>query len=190
MAPTSNDIANQALQLIGDNQPPVTGLAPTFDSSPAGLALAQLYAPAVATVAREWGWDFARNSVALAPSGNVAPLGWLFEYLYPANGIELWQLVPPPAATDANNPQPINWSVANNVVAGTQKKVIWTNVPGALAVYNNNPSEATWDPLFREAVVRLLASELAMAIAGRPDTAGMLLESGAAFESLGEGRSD
>lgn len=186
---TSNDIANQAIQLIGDNMPPVSGFAPTFDSSPAGVALAQLYGPAVATVAREWGWDFARNSVALAATGNAAPLGWLFEYAYPTNGIELWQLVPP-VLTDANNPQPINWDVGNNIVAGNQKKVIWTNLAGALAIYNNNPSEATWDPLFREAVVRLLASELAMAIPGKPDTAGMLLESGAAFESLGEGRPD
>jgi len=38
-------------------------------------------------------------------------------------------------------------------------------------------------------VVRALASELAMALFGKPDVAQMYLESGAAFESIGEGRS-
>lgn len=189
MAATSNDIANQAIMYIGDNQPPVTGLAPNFDTSTAGLALARFYAPVVATVARQWGWDLARAAVALALTGNAAPQGWTYEYAYPPNGIELWQLIPP-APADVNNPLPVNWNVGNAVVAGSQAKVIWTNLQNALAVYNNNPNENTWDPLFREAVVRLLASVLAMAIAGKPDTAQTMLESGSAFESIGEGRPD
>jgi len=189
MAVDSNAIANQAIQFMGDNQPPVTGLSPTFDNSPAGIALQSLYAPTVATIARQWEWDLARSSIALVLSGNVAPLPWAIEYLYPPNGIEVWQLVPS-ALVDVNNPLPINWNVGNAIVLGSQAKVIWTNLAAARCVYNNNPTEATWDPLFREAVVRLLASELAMAIAGRPDSAQALIESGAAFESLGEGRSN
>ena len=190
MAVTSNDVANQALQLIGDNMPPVAGFAPTFDNSPAGLALQRLYSPAVATVGRQWGWDLARSTVALTLSGNPAPAGWAFEYLYPSNGIEVWQLASAPPLPDINNPLPQNWNVGNNVISGTQTKVIWSNLANAQATYNNNPSETTWDPLFREAVVRLLASELAMAILGRPDTAAALLQSGAAFESIGETRAD
>ena len=58
------------------------------------------------------------------------------------------------------------------------------------AIFNNNPGPDVWDPLFREAVARLLASVLAMAIAGRPDTAQAFLDSGAAFESIGERRGD
>ena len=185
---TSGDIVNQAIILIGDNQPLVTGVAPNFDNSPAGIAASKLYAPCVATVARQWQWDLARNTVALTLSANPAPEGWLFEYLYPSNGIEVWQIMP--LTIDPNNPLPINWSVANDVVSGNQVKVILTNVASAVAVYNNSPNESTWDALFREAVVRLLASELAMAIAGRPDSAQILIESGAAFESIGEGRPD
>jgi hypothetical protein len=190
VAVTSNTIANQALVLAADNVPAVQGNAPTFDQSTAGIALQNLYAPTVATVARQWGWDLGRASVALALSGNVAPAGWAFEYSYPSNGIQVWQLFPTPPFADANNPLPVTWSVGNAVVAGTQSKVIWSNLANAQANYNNNPSEATWDALFREAVVRLLANCLAFAIAGRPDSAQALLESYSGFESLGEARPD
>ena len=188
MAISSTDIANQAIQLIGDNQPPVTGVAPNFDSSPAGQALARLYTPCIQTVARQFGWDFARNTVALTLSGNAAPFPWSYEYLYPANGVEIWQ-VAPPSLTDPNNPLPVNWDVSNTVVGGAQSRVIHSNLANALAVYNNAPNESTWDSLFRETVVRLLASELAMALAGKPETSQTMMQSGAAFESLGETRS-
>ncbi|MBB3453888.1 hypothetical protein FHT86_002144 [Rhizobium sp. BK313] len=184
---SSTDIVNQAIQLIGNNQTPVTGTAPNFDNSPSGKAAAALYAPCVQTVGRQFGWDFARNTVALALSGNPAPFPWAFEYVYPANGVQIWQLLPP-SLDDPNNPLPITWVVANAVVSGAQKRVIHTDLASASAVYNNNPSENSWDALFREAVVRLLASEMAMALAGRPETSQGLLESGGAFESAGEGR--
>ena len=185
---TSNDVANQALQYIGDNQPAVTGESPTFDNSTAGKALQKFYAPVVATVQRQWGWDASRNTADLTLTGNT-PYGWLYEYLYPSNGIQVWQVIDP-ANTDANNPLPVNWNEANTTVAGAQKKVIQTNVAAAKVVYNNNPGPDIWDPLFREAVVRLLASVCGMAIAGKPDTAQSLLESGGAFESLAESRAN
>ena len=180
---TSGDIVNQALQIIGDNMPPVTGNAPTFDSSPAGQAAAQLYAPCVATVMRQFEWDFSRKTVSLVVTGNVAPYPWAYEYGYPGNGIEVWQVMPT-AGADPNDPVPVNFIVANAVVGTAQLRVIHTNLSPAQAVYNNNPSEATWDDGFREAVVRLLASELAMAISGKPDFSQVMLESGSAFESV------
>lgn len=187
MAVTSNDIANQAIQLIGDNQPPVTGFAPTFDDSAAGVALQSLYVPTVATVARLWNWDFARKQAALVLSGNAAPLGWLYEYLYPANGIEVWQLLPA-VVTDANNPLPLNWVVGNTLVAATPTKVIWSDTQNVLAVFNSNPVENLWDALFRETMVRTLASALANGIAGRPDAAQILLDTASAFKKAGEMR--
>lgn len=175
--------------LMGGNQPPVTGLAPTFDNSTAGKALQYLYAPCVATVARQFGWDFGRSIVNLTVTGNAPPVGWTFEYVYPSNGVELWQLQPP-SLSDPNNPLPVNWSVGNAEVSSIQTKVIWTNLANAVAAYHNNPTEATWDPGFREAVARLLASELALAIGGKPDVAQMMLESAAAMETQAEGRPD
>lgn len=184
---TSTDIANQALQFMGGNQPPVTGVAPTFDNSASGIALQKLYTPCVQTVARQFQFDFARNTAALTLSGNPAPFPWAFEYIYPTNGVQVWQVMPM-ALSDLNNPLPINWDVANSIVAGVQRRVIHTNLAAAQVVYNNAPGENAWDSLFREAVVRLLASELAMALAGKPDAAQQYLESGGAFESAAEGR--
>lgn len=187
MPVTSTDVANQAIFMMGDNQAPVTGVSPTFDDSAAGKALRYLYAPCVQFVGRQFGWDFARSAVSLALSGNTAPFGWAFEYLYPTNGVQVWQITPATIA-DAFNPSPVNWVVGNALVTAVQKKVIWTDQASARAYYNNNPTEDTWDAGFREAVVRLLASELALAIAGKPDASQVLLQSGGAVEKIAEGR--
>ena len=187
MAVTSLSVANQAISLIGNNIPQVTGSAPNFDGSVAGIALQTLYPNCVRTVAKEHAWDFAREVAALTTSGNAAPMGWAFEYLYPGSVVEILQLLDP-SNTDLNNPLPSNWMVGNAIVSATQTKVIWTNVASATAVMNNAPVEATWDAGFQEAVVRLLASELAQALFGRPDTAQSYLDSGGAFESLAESR--
>jgi len=184
---TSNDIANQAIQLIGDNQPAVTGFAPSFDSSAAGQALQKLYAPCVATVMRQFGYDRARAQIALALTGNAAPYPFAFEYAYPAGCVQIWQLMPP-SLPDINNPLPQNWSVGNNVVAGVQQPVIWANLASATAWFNNNPAESTWDSLMREAIVRLLASELSLALEGKPDLSQSFLEQGGAFQGLSETR--
>lgn len=184
---TPTTIVNSAILLMGGDQAPITGVAPNFDNSIAGKAAANLYGPCVATVGREFGWDFARNIVALTATGNTVPLPWTFEYLYPGNGVQVWQLLPA-TLVDPNNPLPINWTIGNTLVSSVQTKVIWTNQASAQAAYNNNPLPSTWDPGFREAVVRLLASEMAMAIAGKPDSSENLLQSGASFETIAEGR--
>ena len=187
MAVTSNDIANQAIVLVGDNVPPVNGFAPTFDSSAAGQALSRLYTPCYQTVAREFGWDFARNVFTLALTGNVAPMGFAYEYAYPAAAIEIMQ-VQPATLSDPNNPLPKNWMIGNVLVSGTQTKVIWSNLAAAQAVINNAPTEAVWDASFREAMVRLLASELATALFGKPDMTEAMLQTGGAFETIAESR--
>lgn len=184
---TPTAVVNEAVMMMGGNQPLVTGTYPNFDPSTTGKAAALLYGPAVAAVGRQFAWDFGRNTVALVLSGNAAPFPWSVQYLYPSQAIQVWQLMPP-ALADANNPLPINWAEANDVVSAAQARVINANLAGALAVINNNPLPSIWDSLFHQAVVRLLSSAMAMAIAGKPDVAQSMLSSGAAFESLGEGR--
>lgn len=172
---TSTTVAQQAINLIGDNQPAITGVAPTFDSSTAGIALQSIYVPTVQAVQREYGWDASRRFVALVPSGNVAPFfgGYTGEFIYPTNGIEVWELQPQ-TQTDLNDPLPYNWTIGNTLVNGVQTKVIWTSVASPYCIYNNNPNESTWDAGMLEAIVRALASKLAEAIAGKPETSALM----------------
>jgi|GEM_PF-2522729 len=189
MPVVSTDIANQALQMIGGNQPAVTGLAPTFDDSTAGKALQKLYLPCVAFILRSYGWDATRRQIALSASGNVGPftLGYSREYIYPPFALEIWQMIDP-ANTDPNDPLPTTWNVGNTQVGGVQTKVIWTDIDGALAILNNNPTENVWDASLRETVVRYLASELAQAISGRPETEQSQLSIAQAASKIGEAR--
>jgi hypothetical protein len=120
-------------------------------------------------------------------TGNTAPFPWTYEYVYPVNAVQIWQIIPS-SVSSVNNPLPTRWNVANDEVSAQQIRVILTNIPSAQAVYANMPSENTWDSLFRAAVVRLLASGFSMALAGRPDSMEALLQSGASFESIGETR--
>lgn len=184
---TSADVANEAIMQMGNNSPLVTGVAPNFDNSTTGKALKYLYTPCVRFVGRQFGWDFARSLVALTLSGNAAPFPWSFEYIYPPLGVQVWQLFPA-AMADPNNPAPANWTVGNTIVAAAQTKVIWSDLQNAQAAFNNAPNESTWDDGFREAVVRLLASELSLALAGKPDASQVLLSSGGAIEKIAEGR--
>jgi hypothetical protein len=184
---TSTDIVNEALQHMGGNSQPVTGIAPNFDNSTLGKTAAKVYAPAVAAMARQFSWDFARTVAILTLSGNVAPFPWAYEYLYPAQCVQIWQLAPATLA-DPNNPLPTRWSRGVAVVTGVQSSVIWSNVQNAQAIFNGNPSESTWDTLFRQAVVRMLASIFAMADAGKVDFAQAALESSGAFETIAESR--
>lgn len=186
---TPTTIVNQALKIFGNDGPVVTGTYPNFDASPAGQAAAQYYAPAVATVARQFAWDFSRQNITLSLSGNTAPVGWTYEYLYPTTALELRQLQPSTVA-DINNPLPQTWSVGNAVVSGAPVKVIWTSLANAAAVVTNNPPPTTWDALFQEAVVRLLGSYFAQALAGKLESSNALLEQAGGFAQVGMTRPD
>lgn len=180
MVQTSNTVANQALDLVGNNSPKVSGFAPTWDNSPAGKVLQDIYDQTVAEIQRQFGWDASRRVITLVLSGNAGPyLAGQYdnEYLYPGNGVEIWE-VQPTAPTDKNDPIPYNATIGNTLVGGVQKKVIWTDLDDAIAIYNNNPTESVWDPGFTGAVVRSLASKLALALAGRPETAAAMGQAG------------
>lgn len=163
-------VVNQAIEYMGDDQSPVTGNAPNFDVSIAGVAAANLYIPAVQTVARAFQFDFTRNTVALAVTGNTPLAPFSVEYAYPASAIELLQIMPR-APADLNNPLPFNWQIANTLVGGLQTKAIQCDLANAQAIIVSMPPVPLWDAGFRECVARLLASQFAMAISGKPDVA-------------------
>lgn len=189
MATTDSDIVNQAIAMAGIVSPPVGGVSGAFTpvTEKAAIAANYLYPACVQTIARQYGYDFSRNVAALVTSGNSPPIGWTFEYLYPTNGIEVRQVIPP-SVTDANNPTPVRWTVGNSSVTGSLTRVIWSNTTTASVVFTNQPTPDQWDAGFREAVVRLLGSEMAMAIAGKPETAKMTFETEQIFEQAAQTR--
>lgn len=189
---TQSDVVNQALQLMGGDTPTVQGVWPNFTggagtgANVAAKAANLLYSLTVRAVMRQSEFDFARNILALTLTANVAPSQWALEYAFPVGAVEIWSIYA--AADDPNNPIPYNFNVGNAVISGVRLRVLWTNLASAIAVYNGAPSESAWDELFQQAVVRLLSSALAMALAGKPDVAESMLQSGAAFENLAETR--
>lgn len=189
MAATSQQVVNEALNLIGYDGPAITGVAPTFDSSTAGLVAANVYAPSVAAVARAHAWSFARTVAALVATGNTAPFPWSFEYAFPANCVDVWQ-VTPQSIVDSNNPAPTAWARGTRVVGGNAVSVIWASGSPANAVFNSNPPESTWDPIFRQAVVDYLAHRFAIANLGKPDLQASYLEEFGQKMQIGMQRDD
>lgn len=186
----ATDVVNEALAMVNQRDPLVTGVAPTFDNSPAGKMAQLIYEPTVQAVGRMFEWDMARRTVQLTPTGNAIlyPVGWT-EYRYPTNGIQVWQLVPG-TSFDEHDPRPVNWQVANAVVNGDLVKVILTETEEPVAIYNNNPGPEVWDSIFRETVVRALAAKFAEGLSGRPETASYMLNTAGAFGQSGMKRPD
>jgi hypothetical protein len=189
MATTSQDIANEALVDVGWNKVAVTGFAPTFDNSTVGLILQRIYEPCAAAVLRQYPWECGKQiGLALTLSGNVAPLPFSYEYLYPPPCVQFLQLMPS-AIADPNDPLPQFWNVGNSQVASVMTKVIWTNVQNARGAYTIYPTEAIWDAGLREAVVKRLGRDLAFALS-KPETAAVLSEEAMQELAMGVARVD
>jgi hypothetical protein len=181
-------VVNAAIQLVGgfNDDGPITGTPPNFDGSAYGRAAGTVYDEVVQAVGRSWGYDFSRNQASLgAATANVPALGFAYEYVYPANGIQIRQILPG-AGADPNNPLPLTWDVGFATVGGTATKVLWCNVAAAAALITGTPPESVWDPLFQEAVVRELAAKLAMANLGKPDLMKQLGEDGDAAQAVAQ----
>lgn len=166
---TSLLVANRALVEIARGNPLASGtVATNFDGTASGIYAATLYTGFVQQLLRTQDFEFSRKDVALALSGNTAPLGSTYEYLYPADCLRLRQVHP--ATWDETDPQPVNWDVGTALVSAVQTTVIWTDQATAWGCYTTlNVTEADWDPTFTEQMVRYLGSALAMPVAGRPD---------------------
>lgn len=178
---TSTIVVNEALQQVAAQ----TKISALNDGSAAAGYANTIYQPTVEILLRELDPDFARYTAALALAGAASPVTpWAFEYLYPVDAIRLRQVRPPPNGYDPFDPQPIRANVAFDLIAAAPTKVILTNQANARAVYTSSaPTEAQWDSVFADAVVRRLANPLAMALSGRPDFAEKILEQSARMAS-------
>lgn len=180
---TSAGVANAALEQIA-SQTRITSLT---DGSPTAAQINVVYAPTVQLMLRELDPDFARFTAQLLLAGATSPVPpWAFEYAYPASCVRLRQIRPGSLA-DPNDPVPVRANVAFDIIANVPMKVILTNQVAALAVYTSSTvTEAIWDSVFTDAVVRRLANPLAMALSGRPDFAKTILEQSAMMAQTAE----
>ncbi len=182
---TTATIVNSALEQIA-SQDRVTSLT---EGSTAANAAQVVYTPTVDLMLRELDPDFARFTAALVVAAGTPPSPWLYQYTYPANCLRLRQVRP--TTYDALNPQPVRANVAVATVSSVLTKVIFTNQASARAVYTTSDvTEAQWDAVFADAVIRRLANPLAMAIAGRPDFAREILETSSRVAATAENVDD
>ena len=183
MTTSSADICNRALGQIAA-QAIVTGAVPNLTGGGNASTYCNiLYSCVVETLLREQDWEFSKTQVALTPSGNTPLFPFLYEYLYPTDCIRIRQVVPPTAST--LDPQPVYWTVGEN--GGV--KVIDCNLASALLIYTTNTAtESQWDAMFQETVIQDLGSELAMALAGRPDLMKTKLAMAGQIMSAGSGK--
>lgn len=178
---TTATIVNSALEQIASQ----ARIALLTDGTPEANAAQTVYAPTVDLMLRELDPDFARFTATLVAAAGVPPYPWSFQYAYPSNCLRLRQVRP--VTYDPFDPQPIRANVAVATVSAVLTKVVFTNQASALAVYTtSDTTEAQWDAVFADAVIRRLANPLAMAIAGRPDFAREILETSSRVAATAE----
>jgi hypothetical protein len=163
------DICNRALAAMSHQQ-----LASLADQSQGALYANLLYQPAVNQTLRAQEWTFARkvltgsllkSSTGSVPWTNTQPEPpWLYEYMYPDDCIRLNRIMPQPNMLETLA-RPYLWTVASDLINANPAKVILTDAPQAILVYNvevANPD--LWEDLFQEAVVRNLSELFTMAL--------------------------
>lgn len=208
MANSVEDLVNQALVEIGYPE----RIASIEEGSKASIAALEVYGQTRDELLDIGEWPLARRAniplVLLKgppPAGGYNPTqpwsvqypppGWLYEYAYPDDMLNLGAILPPPSLMFEMDPKPATWRVDNdnslidrNGAATVQTKVILSNVKGALAVYIGQVTDpALWEPGFTSLVVRRLGEKLARALGMGEVVARQELAEGAMLEPGAEG---
>lgn len=175
------DIINQALVEAGSRR----RIADIYEGTDVSIAALEIYAQTRDELLDAGEWPLARRSnVTLTllkgppPPGGYNPAtpwaptypppGWLYEYAYPDDMLDLRSVSWPPMLMFDLDPRPAvfridndNSLVDNAGAATTQKKVILTNVAGAIATYIGQVTEpGLWEPGFTRSLVEKLAKRL------------------------------
>lgn len=184
MASDINDIMNQALRAAGLPM----RIEDYYDGSDAARVALELYGQARDELLDAKDWSFSRRTAPLTllkgppPNGGFnfaqpwsglypAP-GFLYEYQYPGDCMDLRAIISMPGPMPDLDPLPGLWRVDNdptpNIVAGVavgpEAKVIFCNQTNAMAVYRSRvTSPSIFDPGFTASLVSLLGKRFAVA---------------------------
>lgn len=170
------DALNQALRLVGYPK----AIGSIYEGTPAARAGLEIYGQTRDELLRAQDWPFASSGGGLAltllkgppPPGGYTPStpwttafplpGWLYEYAYPSDCLELRGVLYPPGAMFVLDPRPAVWRIANDNALNPPQRVILSNVKAAQAVYCRRVTNPTlWEPGFTETLIIALARKLA-----------------------------
>ncbi len=193
MALAVEDIWNQAFRAGGV---PLR-VNEAFEGSEAARTALELYSQCRDELIDSKDWSFARRIVVLTllkgpppangynfaqPWSAIYPTpGFLYEYAYPSDCLNLRSIIPPPGPMPDLDPIPALWRLDNDptpvvsgsppIASGPPQKVILCNVTNAIAVYRAQVTDpAQWgDPGFTEALVESLGKKFAVAFGQSPD---------------------
>lgn len=192
MAADLVDIVNQGLRDAGRPE----RIADLYEGSEASKVALELIGQARDEILRRADWSFNRRTVALQvlkgppPPGGYNPIqpwspafptpGYLFEYAYPSDMLDLRSIAQYPGMMPDLDPIPQLWLVQNdptpNVVAGVAEgppaKVILCNVNNAIAAYRAQITDPLlWDSGFIAALVASLGDKFSVAFGAAVDEA-------------------
>lgn len=192
MANSVEDIWNQAFRSAGL---PIR-VNEAFEGSDGARVALELYQQCRDELLDLKDWSFNRHTATLSllkgppPGGGYSPAqpwsniypapGFLYEYAYPADAVDLRAILPPPGPMPDLDPLPALWRVDNDatpnlsgsppVANGPEAKVIYCNVTNAVAVYRSRVTNPQiFDPGFTAALVALLGKRFAVAFGAGVD---------------------
>lgn len=186
MATTPEQISNQALILARSRK----RIADIFEGSSEAQVALELYGQSRDELITAQDWSFSRRVLPLTllkgppPNGGYNPIqtwsniypypGFLYEYSYPSDCLDLRAIIAPPGPMPDLDPLPALWRVDNDltpnvsgsppVASGPPAKVILCNMTNAIAVYRAQVTDpTTWSPLFVSSLVASLADKFVKA---------------------------
>lgn len=197
------DVVNAALARVGYKQ----FVGNLHDGSMASQVALQIYGQTRDDMLKGGDWDFASRTATLAliksaPVGGYIPgftpwdpvtyppLGYRYEYGYPADCLEVRSVRPTPIFVTNADPRPWPFRISNDNNYMPARRVVLTNLGDAVAVYTGRVVDLTTMPVdFVQALVETLAEPMgvalnamdaakAAAVESRADTAMAKMEQG------------
>jgi hypothetical protein len=193
MALAAEDIVNMGLR---DGGVPLR-INDLYEGSDAARTALEVYGQARDELTRLTDWSFSRGTLALAllkgppPAGgynpgqpwtNAYPVpGFLFEYTFPADCLDVRSITEPPGPMPDLDPKPQLWRIDNDsapnvsgnppVASGPPAKVILCNVANAICIYRRQVTDPNeWEPGFIAALVASLGKKFSKAFGSDPNT--------------------
>jgi hypothetical protein len=163
-------------------------ISDVYEGSEAARIALEIFGQSRDELLRTQDWSFSRRVAALTllkgppPQGGYTPAtpwsdvypypGFLYEYSYPSDMLDLRAIISPPGMMPDLDPLPAEWRIDDDplpnvsgnppVASGPEAKVILCNITNAMAVYRAQVTLiSTWEPLFISALVASLGRKYA-----------------------------